>query len=100
MVDFAKDAVLFFRDGLEAELVADHRTLNVHLHYPEDVERFGGQSTGGQIAAKPTISFATAAPGRPLVAQEQITIQGVTYKLANIRKMGDGNISSADLNKG
>lgn len=100
MVDFAKDAVIFFRDGLEAELISDHRKFQVIKHYPEENVQFGGSSVAGQIAAKPTISFATNAPGRALVAQEQIKIEAVTYKLANIRKVGDGLTSVADLNKG
>jgi hypothetical protein len=91
-----QDGALFFRDGENAAL-ADGTAFQCILEWPEDVTTFAGQSKVGQVQGRPSITYPTAAPGRPLAHGDALTVDGDNYTVRYPRKLGDGTISQADL---
>jgi hypothetical protein len=95
------DAAIFFRDSEDlATLTGDTTvTFPVQLEYPEEIDQFSGQSRIGMVAAKPKMTYETAAPGRALSRADYVTIGNVRYQVQAARKIDDGVLSQADLMK-
>lgn len=94
----ASDAELFFLDGELA--VFGTKQFRCNLDVEEAVEQFGGQSMPGMVAGKLKMTYPTAAPGQTLKSGDALTVDGVSYKVRWSRKLDDGVLSVAELQKG
>jgi hypothetical protein len=92
-----EDTALLLRDGEDARLLPDGPNFKCNFEIPDEVDFFGGQTKVGMVTGRPSILYATADPGRELVHDDELTVDGVKYAVHHSRKRGDGVFSIAEL---
>ena len=91
------DLGIFFQDGDLVTRTAPAAPFMAHFDIPEVLDTFSPmQLKAGEMAARPTIRYATAA-SPDLVHGETITVRGTQYRVRSPRKEGDGQTSVAEL---
>jgi|SRR5579884_2684070 len=89
-----------FRDFGVTIVKDDGQTTLGHFDFADEMEAFGGLGGGnsvpGQVAEKPQVTFATGAL-TGLGNGVKLTVDGASYKVRTVRKIGDGKLSVAEL---
>jgi hypothetical protein len=93
----AGDISIFFQDGPLCTVIETNQQAHVCLDFPEELNDFGGKSKPGVVQGKPTLQFATGSLA--LANGTIVDVAGTQYKVAYVRKIDDGLVSVADLNK-
>jgi hypothetical protein len=89
-------AGLFFNDGVAVVDAAGNKA-NAVMDWPEEVEMLHGRLTPGIVVGKPKITYASGALN--LKSDALVTVNGTRYQVCHVRRIDDGKLSVAELNK-